>query len=213
MPTVPPYVLPCDKPILDRYAPKLTGEAEIRLDTLAYPYLGNPETADVLLLALNGGFKPEVLNYLQADPIYVEQRRKSLTFESDYPFFYLDPRFASTAGHQWWRRRLSYFVERQGLKSVAEKFACVQWFPYCSARFKALPQLLPSQEYSFDLVRQAIKDGKEIVLMRSREKWRAAVPELKDYPYIELKFPRTTFVAKNHMTDEQFKRLEQAVQA
>ncbi len=193
--------------------PRLVGDVAVRLDTLAYPYLGNPATADVLLLALNGGFKPEVLDYLRTDPVYIDQRRKGLTFESDYPFFYLDPRFTYTKGHQWWRRRLSYFVERQGLKAVADKFACVQLFPYCSAKYAPLPQSVPSQAYSFDLVRQAIQNKKEIVIMRSRAMWLAAVPELKDYPYIELNFPRTTFIARNHMAEEEFKRLEQAVQA
>ncbi len=212
LPTAPPYVLPCDKPILDQYAPRLTGDEAIRLDTLAYPYLGNPETANVLLLALNGGFNPQVLAYLLSDPVYVDQRRKSLTFESDYPFFYLDTRFAYTLGYEWWHKRLSYFIERQGQEAVANKFACIQYFPYCSTRYKALP-LLPSQEYSFSLVRQAIKDRKEIVLMRSREKWLAAVPELRDYLYTELKFPRTPYINRKHMTEEQFERLEQAVQA
>ncbi|MGI4788384.1 MAG: hypothetical protein ACRYFS_05985 [Janthinobacterium lividum] len=211
LPTNPPYVLPCDKPILDQFSPKLIGDTAVRLDTLAYPYLGNPKTADVLLLALNGGFAPEVLNYLSDDPVYVDQRRKSLTFESDYPFFYLDPRFSYTLGYRWWRKRLSYFIERQGQKAVANQFACIQFFPYCSARYKELPKILPSQEYSFGLVRQAIKDKKEIVLMRSRAMWLAAVPELKDYPYIELRFPRNPYIDRKHMTEEQFARIENAV--
>lgn len=212
LPITSPYVLPCDRPILDRFSPKLIGDVAIRLDTLPYPYLGNPEMANVLLLALNGGFAPEVLNYISGDPVYVDQRRKSLTFESDYPFFYLDPRFDYTLGYQWWHRRLSYFIQRRGQKAVADQFACIQFFPYCSTRYKALPKTLPSQEYSFGLVRQAIADKKEIVLMRSRALWLTAIPELRDYPYIELKFPRNPHIDRKHMTGEQFARIENAVQ-
>ena len=40
---------------------------------------------------------------------------------------------------------------------------------------------LPSQEYSFHLVRQAINRNAIIVLMRSKKLWFSAVPELEDY--------------------------------
>ncbi len=213
LPTKPSYVLQCDKPILDRYMSRLEGDTAIRLDTLPYPYLGNPEKANVLLLALNGGFSAEVFAYLLQDPYYVEQRRKSLTFESTYPFFYLDPQFKYTLGYQWWHKRLRYFIEQHGQKTVAEQFACVQLFPYCSTRYKALPQRVPSQEYSFHLVRQAIQANSEIVIMRSRAQWLEAVPELKTYPFIELKFPRNPYIVPKHMTDEQFARIEKAIQA
>lgn len=206
-----PFVLPKDKAVLDKYSPKLTGDYAIRLDTLPYPYLGSTRDATILLLALNGGFSDQNLHYIQSDPYYVEQRRRSLTFESHYPFFYLDPKLSYTLGHQWWHRRLRHFIEEYSLETVASRFACVQSFPYCSKRYKALPQRVPSQEYSFSLVRQAIEKGKPIVMMRSKEIWLRYVPELRNYPYIELKYPRTPYVDRKHMTDAQFEEIEVAL--
>jgi hypothetical protein len=74
-----------------------------------------------------------------------------------------------------------------------------------------LPQRVPSQEYSFSLVRQAIEKGKPIVIMRSREIWFRYVPELRNYPYIELKYPRTPYLDCKHMTEVQFEDLEAAL--
>lgn len=86
LPKEAPFVLPQDKAVLDKYSPKLIGDHAIRLDTLPYPYLGSPSNATILLLALNGGFSDQNLHYIQNDPYYVEQRRRSLIFESRYPF-------------------------------------------------------------------------------------------------------------------------------
>lgn len=211
LPANAPFVLSQDKLVLDKYSLKMIGDHAIRLDTLPYPYLGSPGDASVLLLALNGGFSDQNLHYIQNDPYYVDQRRRSLTFESDYPFFYLDPKLSYTLGHQWWYKRLRHFIEEHTLETVASRFACVQSFPYCSKRYKALPQRVPSQEYSFSLVRQAIKAGKLIVIMRSRKIWLQCVPELVNYPYIELKHPRNPYINRGHMTDSQFEQLEAAV--
>ena len=211
LPKESPFVLPQDKVVLDKYSPKLVGDYAIRLDTLPYPYLGSPSDATILLLALNGGFSDQNLHYIQNDPYYVEQRRQSLIFESRYPFFYLDPVISYTLGYKWWYRRLRYFIEKYSLETVASRFACVQSFPYCSKRYKALPQRVPSQEYSFSLVRQAIEKGKPIVIMRSREIWFRYVPELRNYPYIELKYPRTPYLDCKHMTEVQFEDLEAAL--
>lgn len=210
LPANAPYLLPQDKPILDRYLPTFTGDHALRLDKLPLPYVGSPGVADVLLLALNGGFKPQDITHQNEDADYAQQNRRNLMFESRYPFFYLDPAFKYTGGYQWWHRRLRHFIVKYGLEVVASRFACVQFFPYCSKSYKSLPQRVPSQEYSFSLVRQAIQAGKPIVVMRSREIWLRSVPELRNYPYIELKYPRNPYIDRKHMTDAQFEQLEAA---
>lgn len=211
LPETAPYAAPQDRAILDRYLPTSTGDHALRLDKLPLPYVGSPARADILLLALNGGFKPQDITHQNDDADYRQQNRKNLTFESRYPFFYLDSAFKYTGGYQWWHRRLRHFINRYGQEVTASRFACVQFFPYCSKRYKALPQYVPSQEYSFSLVREAIQDGKPIVIMRSREIWFRRVPELRTYPYIELKYPRNPYLDRKHMTDVQFEQLEAAL--
>jgi hypothetical protein len=43
---------------------------------------------------------------------------------------------------------------------------------------------LPSQQYSFDLVRRAIKREAVIVLTRGEKRWLKAVPELREYRHL-----------------------------
>ncbi len=212
LPAEAPFVLPQDKPVMDRYAPLLTGDHTLRLDKLPLPYVGSPAQASVLLLALNGGFKPHDIDHQNNDQDYAEQNRKNLTFESRYSFFYLDPAFDYTGGCQWWHRRLRHFIDRYGLEAVASQFACVQSFPYCSTSYKALPRQVPSQEYSFSLVRQAVQDSKPIVIMRSREIWFRCIPELRGYPYIELRNARNPYFSPAQMSASQFERLEAALE-
>lgn len=44
-----------------------------------------------------------------------------------------------------------------------------------------MPELLPSQQYSFDLVKAAVRRGSIIVAMRRWRQWVGAVPELETY--------------------------------
>lgn len=208
LPTDAPFILPQDKAAFGRYDSLFTLQHGLRFDKLPLPYVGSPATASVVLLALNGGFKPEDIDHQNDDKYFAEQNRRNLTFDSRYPFFYLDPAFEYTGGYKWWHRRLRHFIHRYGLDVVASQFACVQSFPYCSPSYKALPFPLPSQEYSYSLVKQAIQDGKPIVIMRSRKIWFRCVPELQDYPYIELKYPRNPYIDRKHMTDAQYEQLE-----
>jgi hypothetical protein len=63
---------------------------------------------------------------------------------------------------------------------VARGVLCAEYFPYHSKSFKK-GALLPSQEYTFDLVRRAIERGAVVLLMRSKRLWLDAVPKLVSY--------------------------------
>lgn len=67
LPMDAPYVLPQDKPVLDKYLTTFTDDHTLRLDKLPLPYVGSPVLADVLLLALNGGFKAEDITHQNED--------------------------------------------------------------------------------------------------------------------------------------------------
>jgi hypothetical protein len=63
---------------------------------------------------------------------------------------------------------------------VAAQLLSVEYSPYHSERFGHHP-MLPSQEYGFHLVRQAVLRNAVVVVMRSLKLWQAAVPELIGY--------------------------------
>ena len=84
---------------------------------------------------------------------------------------------------------------------------CLQYLAYHSKTYTNPPCILPSQKFTFNLLRQAIKDQKTIVVMRSKKLWTKAVPELEAYPYIELKNYRRPFLSERNMGEENFERL------
>jgi hypothetical protein len=206
LPNSPPFVAPQDGESLRRADGLLTGKFELKLDLLPQPWTGSVNTAEVFVLALNPGFREE--DYIDLkNPDYAAQWRLALTFETRTPFYLLDPAFRTYGGYLWWHRRLRDLIEVVGLDAVAEKVMCVEHFPYKSTSYRPLGAILPSQAYSFEIVRNAIRQGKEIVVMRSERVWLQAVPELGTHPYIRLSNNQNPYFSLAQMSQEQFSRL------
>ena len=112
-------------------------------------------TAEVVVLALNPGFRTEDHADLQ-NRDYAERWRLALSFQTRTAFYLLDPAFRHTGGFLWWHRRMRDLSEVVGLDAVAHRVMCVEHFPYKSIRYRSLGRILPSQQYSFKIVREAI---------------------------------------------------------
>lgn len=54
----------------------------------------------------------------------------------------------------------------------------VEHFPYASVRFDPLPEVLPSQLYSFRLVSRLVEGGCLVIVGRRLRERQLAVPEL-----------------------------------
>jgi hypothetical protein len=210
LPDSPPFIAPDDSEVLGRLQSKLVGDYELKLDLLPQPWTGNVNTAEVLVLALNPGFREEDYADLQ-NRDYAEQWRLALSFQTRTPFYFLDPAFQHTGGYLWWHRRLRDLIDVVGLDAVAQKVMCVEHFPYKSVRYGSLGTILPSQRYSFWIVQEAIRAGKQIVVMRSERVWLQSVPEMREYPYIRLSNNRNPYFSRTQMTAEEFGRLCEAL--
>jgi hypothetical protein len=154
LPSEPPFVLPADAPLLPKAMERPT---DLMLDVRPEPYVGNPATARVICLLLNPGYVPEDLA-VNRDPYFQQQNRRNLEHRATPSFYYLDPRLNYSGGYIWWAKKLSGLT-RAGfrLDELADKLACVEYLPYHSVNYKHSRQLLPSQQYSFELVRQAVR--------------------------------------------------------
>ena len=206
LPPSQPFIAPSDEPLLKPVLDK----ANLKLDLLPQPWTGNPATARVIMLALNPGFSDEDYAELR-NPDYAEQWRRALTFETRTPFYFLDGAFANTGGYRWWFRRLQALIDEVGLQSVARRVMCIEHFGYKSARYVPLGVTLPSQVFSFELVRDAISARKQVVVMRSERIWLQSVPELRDYPYVRLKNNQNPYLSRAQMTTDQFSSLVNAL--
>jgi hypothetical protein len=110
---------------------------------------------------------------------------------------YFHPDFAGS-GKQWWGRKLKHLIKRFGEEVVARSVLNVVYFPYPSRRFGHKRLRLPSQQYGFDLVRDAVGRNAAIVLMRpgKRDAWLEAVPQLKGYArFFSVKNPQTPVIS------------------
>lgn len=206
LPKSAPFILPSDLLVLNKHN-LLGGTSEIRAEVLPVPFLGSLDSAKIVLLNLNPGFVDQDIEIFNTDDQYVEENRKTLTFESNPPFFYLNEAFSYTAGFKWWSNRLKQLTNAVGKEVVSLKVMCVEFFPYHSRTFSLFKELLPSQVYSFYLVKEAIKQEKTIVIMRSKKLWLSHVPELENYSYMELKTPRSPYVSRNNLDSGNFEKL------
>jgi len=182
LPASPPFILPDDRPRVLEYQTRSRPENRLAVGCLPEPWVGNPITATVIVLQLNPGYTPSDDDPLHARSDYQALVRASLLHQPlDYPFHYLDPRFANSGGAKWCRRTNRWALEQLGDQVVAARLAHLEWFPYRSTKAGRLPRLA-SQAYSIDLLREALKRDAVVIATRRIADWEAEVPELVDYP-------------------------------
>ena len=183
LPRHEPFVLPNDYPEIRNHNNSVsTPNHVIHMDLLPEPYVGNPD-AEIVLLGLNPGFAED--DALLYEDSYTRGTWETNLFHQslEYPFYLLDPSVPDISGSKWWRGKLREPIELAGERRVAQSFLCIEYFPYHSQSYKSIGKVLPSQEYSFWLLRQAI-DREAVIVARSRSMWEKAVPELVDYPKV-----------------------------
>jgi hypothetical protein len=130
-----------------------------------------------------------------------------VTFESDFPIFSLDSRWPAQAGYEYWTSRLRHLIKKVGIEHVARRLMIVQYFPYQSRDYPPLREPLPSQEYTFDLVRRACEQGKLVVVLRAEGPWLQAVPELAERGYIMAHSPRSGHVSPGNLGEDGFRQV------
>lgn len=208
LPATPPFVLADDAIALGRY-----GAAGVHTEVLPCPYLGSPATARVYLLNLNPAYSPAVAAF--TDPHYSEEVRRGLIFASTYPFWAFDPSLAASPGHHWWATLTLSLRARVRIDKLASRMMCLQWFPYHSASaadLTAITQPVPSQSYTFQLLRDAIGARGLVLVLRSERLWLSSVPELASVDYLRVTNVRRPFLSPGNMPGDGFERLVAALE-
>ena len=176
-----PYVHVADKLAVAAFNLRASAEHRIHTDVLPEPFLGRKD-APIVLLNLNPGFDEHA--YLTYEDRYTRDvwRKNVLHEPLAYPFYFLDPQFSHAGGARWWKNKLKEPIQIAGERAVANTILCIEYFPYPSRKYKPMPSLVASQQYSFDLANYAIDRNAVIVLMRARRRWEHVVPRLSGYP-------------------------------
>ena len=208
----PPYVLDVDADEIEAYCRKQTKNSALALDSIPEPWIGNPQSATVVLLLLNPGHSPRD-STAHSDPRFKQALFSNLRREpQDYPFYPLNPSFSSTPSALWWRKRLAKLICETSLtpETLSKKLLAIEWFPYHS-RNSGLParRICKSQDYSFELAREALAN-RLVVRMRSARHRAIAVKEFEPIP--ELKNPRSAYVSPGNMDPDLFESVLKALQ-
>lgn len=211
LPKAPPHILAEDLEVFVKHK-KEPSHFGLQLEILPVPFLGDFEKASIVLLCLNPGYNRNLDRKAYEDKYCFKESIKGLTFSSSTPFICLDPKLEYTGGYKWWTRLLKQLIQRFGMKKISEKLMCLQYLPYHSKTFRRPPCILPSQNFTFFLLRKAMEDQKNIVIMRSKKLWLEAVPELETYPFIELKNYRMPYLTERNTKNGNFQRLIEALQ-
>jgi len=220
LPAKSPFVLPEDQEKVQAFNLKQEKKAgpkhPLFLALVPEAFIGRPEAPLVLLGNISGvsesGDEPAQPRAYRLKPAFMERMRNNLLHNeahtgSKYPFIYFDPKVNPPVedGEDWWDRKLEHvlaeFSTSDAARSIlARNLFAVEFFPYvsCSSRYAHDSLRLPSQEYSFGLVRDALKrepvivsqhgerrglgHGPVIVLRHGERRWLEKVPELVQYP-------------------------------
>jgi hypothetical protein len=211
LPDSKPFVLPEDKPAVDGFNGKLKigSKRRLPLDLLPEPFVGAPD-APVVLLSNNPGIGKAAEQRRQR--AFMERMRKNLLHErseSEYPFLYLDPKLPGVG--DWWKKKLKCLLEDcGGEEAVAGAILNVPFFPYASQRFGHRELRLPSQQYTFHLVREAMKRQAVIVFMRRMDVWEQAIPGLTKHGF-QVKNVQNPAISPNNCGDANYQKVVEAV--
>lgn len=156
---------------------KLPFIGKLQLETLPEPYTGNPDS-QVYCLNMNPGGKDDLFESVPAfKKAFLDITQDNLCHKLCESMWFL---LTEHAGYCWWRRITNQL--RNDLGRNPRMFV-VEYFPYHSEGKLYFPDWLPSYEYSDELIRQAMEEGKYILIMRYKEKWEERLKRIVGEPF------------------------------
>lgn len=150
------------------------------------PWIGNL-AGNLLVLYSNPGATEANLNkILQPNHELVMQKSiKNLNQENDaYPHFHFDPELEQTEGAQWFKSKYRWLIDATSNQAVSKNLITCELAPYHSVKWKAPKLKLPTQEFTYQIIREAIAREAVILLARTPKIWIQNIPELLKYPKV-----------------------------
>jgi hypothetical protein len=209
-----PFVLPEDERAIDVFNRSLSARdpRDPRcIDTTIppEPFLGCHE-AQLLVLLANPGRDPRDDDMFR-QPQVAEANRTSMVAPGA-PIYNLADKLSGTPSGAWWRSAL------KGLRSsgrdysdLAERIFVVEFHGYHSQK-ASVGAVLPSQQFGFRLVAQAIRDRKVIIVSSASNSWHRAVPGLASYDLkVTKRSPQSRALSKGNLGDVGFRLVSAAL--
>ena len=208
----PPHLFPDDKlETIKRIAKVYTGfdeyiaspefgaafDKSLHVGLLPIPFIGNLANASIFILMLNPGLSPIDYYAERHNVAYRQAHIRNLQQQNandEYPFTFLDPRFAWHSGFGYWQKKLHSITEelakqrgikyQQALSQLARRLACLELLPYHSKAFGAdaflnrLPSVQAMRKYVHETLLPQAQTGKALLIAtRSVNNWQLPTHE------------------------------------
>ena len=198
-----PYVAEVDREPLAEYTLKkksLKDEFRLNTSVVPEPWCGPVMESSVLVLSGNP-------HWDERDESLPSQAHKEMweNLSGLHPLFWLSPELAETSGGKWYCERLLKEVLKEcPAEKVAHRLSLIDFVGYRSHRWDHQLRV-PSQQFTIELVEQAIKSEKVIVLSRGRRLWEELIPELSGYGRLfHNKSPQNVRLSANNTSQQGF---------
>lgn len=173
----------------------------IQTTTLPEPYTGDVNSG-VYCLNLNPG---DACICDSSDPglkkVFENYTQQTLCHSIKGNMWFL-PFFQGTAGYTWWQQKTKWlrgWLQKNKNRQDPRMFV-IEYFPYHTPKGMKFPAALPSYAYSDQLIRQAMENGKYIIIMRHWNEWLKRIPELATYGKLaRLKNPQNPCLTANNI--------------
>ena len=200
-----------------QYADEINGkytDVELTFDCLPEPFSGNPESK-VYCLNKNPG-KPDAC--FKGDVAFDNATMDNLQLKSKSCFWaenILNRCGKQHAGVEWRSKRTKALEKILG---GHPDIFFIEFFPYHSSKGFYFPSHLPSYDFTDELIRQAMRENKIIIIMREKVRWLKRIKELANYSNLyTLKSPQSGYLTpknivridkngiKHHLSDAEIK--------
>ena len=189
-----PYVLDADRRAIDVFNSDAADHVRLRVETCPEPFFGTLD-APIVVLLLNPG--------VSRDDRYDDDLHATVSGATA-----ADNHFYLRGSNGWWSKLVRALSSARPDVEVSRRVLSVEFIAYRSKSFGCGHLRLPSQEYSFALVRRAIERKAAIVIVRGARHWFGAVPELHGYEnLIGIVNPQSASLSRGNLKADGFERL------
>lgn len=203
LPETAPYVLQEDRQAIDNFNNRPSLKEHHRIDThlIPEPFVG-PLDANVVILLLNPGIDANT-HRAHSNPAFKNHLIQSIKSPDTHPsHIHIGNAIAPNADNWWYKntRQLIQDLGENGSTILRENMLAVEFSPYHSPNYAHAHLRLRSQEYSFELVREAMRRDAAIILTRGEKLWKGAVHELISYShFFKLSSHRRAAITQNNL--------------
>jgi len=214
------YIIKDDLEVVQKFNDNLSQKSkddfQVYYHMHPYHYTGNIKNASVILLATNPGYVEEEEDTLYLNPKFHEEVIENLKFNTDT---FVNKDESRKKDGDYWTEKTRELRKILGDDIVDKNLALIQFFPYHSKKFRKIAKkyfengekYLKTQKFGFELVRQAIKNNKLIIILRSQKDWLEAIPELKTHKekglVLELNNYRQPYLTQKNIKNNGFEIL------